>query len=259
MRNRALVLRRASDARAEIGLSLMEPVPDLGRLLRAMKSTTVIRRPFVGDVSGCFTRSGDWAVIVVNSLRSLGHQNFTVAHEYYHARFDTGLEGCMCIAEGGHKRPEGEKEADEFAAEFLMPESAVKYQLSQLTGFARPLEMDDAIELEQCFGVSHTAMLTRLVALGLLSEKARQQFASLRVTREARRLGYDPALYLPTQDEVIMSPIARMASEALRRGCIGQGKYSEILRESRLLNILYGGEEEPVDAAGEPRNATHCG
>jgi hypothetical protein len=86
---------RAAEARRSLGVSASEPV-DVIKLLREYRDISFVLRPFVSDISGMFVRADRAEVIAINTARSLGHQRFTAAHEYFHLLYDEGMLGAAC-------------------------------------------------------------------------------------------------------------------------------------------------------------------
>lgn len=73
------------------------------------------------------------AYIILNSNRSLGNQIFTAAHEYYHYVKDyTQLKQKPYICDFRQLKNVNEKKASRFAAELLLPEEALKYEMKNL-------------------------------------------------------------------------------------------------------------------------------
>ncbi len=229
---------------------MCEPV-DVAKILRSVEDVTIIWRPLSGNVSGCFVRGKYARVILVNSARTLGHQNFTLAHEYHHLKYEPGLSGSVCSASSLTPRSPGERLADLFAASFLMPESALKLWFANKKGkTGRELSIMDIIDAEHFFGVSHQSMLIRLVEIGVLSRKASRELPT-GIREIAQSIGYSGALYLPTNEKRMESTYARMAKEAADRGLITAGKYEQIMLDAGLGDLVYGVSQEGESAPDE--------
>lgn len=70
------------------------------------------------------------AYIVLNSKKSLSNQIFTVAHEYYHYVKDyLKIKSRPYICDFRELQNVSEKKASRFAAEFLLPEEALRYEM----------------------------------------------------------------------------------------------------------------------------------
>lgn len=248
---KATAKQKAREARRALGVSETGPI-DLTRVLRMNRDITIIRKPFEGNVSGCFLRGRLCNVVLLNSNRTVGHMNFTLAHELYHIDFEPGLQGSVCfIDEDEWNKLESERLADEFAANLLVPDAGLEEQMYRLRrGDRLPLSMAEIIEMEQYFGVSHRAMLKRLVSAGWLDEYTA---ASLKegVISVARSLGYDITLYSKPGDFVIISPYARLAKQSFEEGRISWGKYRQLLVEAGLPELLTLEESCPEDEGKE--------
>ena len=171
----ALARRRARQLLATGGVT-SSPVP-LERL--AELCTAVIHyEPFEGELSGIVHRRPNGsAVIGVNSSHSPNRQRFTIAHEIGHLLLHADEE--VHIDE---KRPLGRRdelssqaaddreiEANQFAAELLMPESILHQIVSSLVKEHPDLSVERAIEkLAHTFLVSELAMTHRLTNLHII-------------------------------------------------------------------------------------------
>lgn len=165
--------RRAQQLLTKGGV-ISPPVP-LERL--AETCSAVIRyEPFEGELSGMVHRRPDGkAVIGVNSSHSANRQRFTIAHELGHLLLHGEEE--VHIDE---KRPLGRRdevssqavdpreiEANQFAAELLMPASFVRVRVDALDPST---SMEEAIDLlAREFDVSSQAMTHRLTNLKIIS------------------------------------------------------------------------------------------
>ncbi len=108
--------------------------------------------------SGCL--DAEHRIIHVNATDSEERQRFTIAHELGH----------FCLGHGSSLRdttkanwyavnPEHEKEANQFAADLLMPAIAIKAMVERKN-------VKDPVILREAFGVSSQALYYRLKNLG---------------------------------------------------------------------------------------------
>lgn len=139
--------------------------------LAAILGVEIRYRPFSGELYGMVHRGRDGsAVIGVNSSDATSRQRFTVAHELGHLllhedtslhideRFPIGLRTRI----SGLAVDEREVEANQFAAELLMPLEFVRKDVD----FLRGTDVDVAIaKLARKYKVSIEAMTIRLSAL----------------------------------------------------------------------------------------------
>ncbi len=205
MSGSSLVSQMARDARRRLGLSEDIPIRDLFRLLD-QKGLRVIRYPFgFRKASALLARYQGEHFIVVDSTRSLGHQVFSVAHEYGHFLLHRDRLAFVCDPSYPDiGSAEVERWANRFAAEFLMPRAALERWLVE-HGLANDrVSLFDAVRLQQAIGVSCEAIVYRLAELGLITPDQRLAWVQESPVRLARKLGLQTDLYLP--DNAIQVP-----------------------------------------------------
>lgn len=127
----------------------------------------VSRWPDMGDTSGIIQIQNGAPVIYVNQYDAEVRQRFTIAHELGHwALRHITKEGDMLPRDNRLTYSMSsswiEREANQFAAAFLMPSDAVEFVIQ--SGHATTLET-----LAKVFGVSKAAMQFRVNNLGLFS------------------------------------------------------------------------------------------
>jgi Zn-dependent peptidase ImmA (M78 family) len=194
---------RAIDTRNELGINLSEPIDvDILKVLRKKEKISIIVTELKGNISGFFLRKEDICLIVINSSRSLGHQRFTAAHEYYHFKYDKGMNGKICTINKYNDDYENEMEANYFASYFLMPDESLKYYVDKRIK-GNKLNIRDLIYLENYFMVSHALMLVRLKLINIISDKEIELMKN-GIIYKAAQLGYDTALYKDTNFEDIL-------------------------------------------------------
>lgn len=177
MRPRYSLARRRAQQVLKDGGVTSPPVP-LERLAEQCRAS-IRYEPFEGELSGMVHRRSDGSgVIGVNSSHSPTRQRFTIAHEIGHLLLHSDDD--VHIDE---KRPLGQRdeissqaidpreiEANQFAAELLMPESLVRECVGRLVDDEPELSIEDAIEkLARTFRVSELAMTHRLTNLRIVS------------------------------------------------------------------------------------------
>jgi len=204
---------------------------------------TCIKRPLESSISGATLKTNKVKVILVNSSKTLGHQNFTVAHEIYHCLYDDNLVSRACKTESFDRVSDSEQVADLFATHLLMPEDAIFNQLLLRKKLDVKLTLADIINLEQFFGVSRKAMCWRLEDLKLITRDESDR-CCVNVIQGARLLGKNTDLYKSTDDKAIISDYAEKASEALQKNLITESRYEEILADADLLEKVTGIAEE---------------
>ncbi len=237
---RALI--KASETRKDAGISPVAPL-DVWKLLQDAR-ISLIKEPLESDISGLFLRKETAEIILVNTKNTLGHQNFTAAHEYFHLKYNPELKARACNTGQFNFRNALEQEADIFAAYLLAPDDAINYFLNKRFGWMpKKLSLSNVIALEQYLGMSHQAMLIRLVQTGWIGEQEAEQFKE-NIVKNARELGYGIDLYRPTNEKKIVSDYVEKAKIALDLGLISTGKHGELLLEAGFGDLLFGEEEE---------------
>lgn len=153
----------------------------------AQKFAVVVREQMPNDISGMLVplpsnaRAADWA-IVVNAAHAPVRQRFTIAHELGHIllhRFTTPhADGRFRVRFRDEESSKGslneEIEANQFAAELLMPEQFVRQCAARLNfDLADDAADEEAVrrvgQLAKRFEVSVQALSFRLVNLSALS------------------------------------------------------------------------------------------
>jgi Zn-dependent peptidase ImmA (M78 family) len=234
----------ALDTRLKLGLHSTEFI-DVYRAITAF-GITCVKRPLESSISGATVWAGKKVkVILVNSSKSVGHQNFTVAHEMYHCLYDEGMLNKTCKAEVFKRTRSNEHMADLFATYLLMPEDGIYKQVSHRQKLEKGLDIADIVHLEQYFSVSRKAMCWRLEELKLISRQQCDQY-ELNVKRSARLLGKDTALYDPSYKEALISDYAEKAREALEKELITESRYEELLADAGLLQFVLESENDTI-------------
>jgi Zn-dependent peptidase ImmA (M78 family) len=149
----------AKITRSALGFSPDSPIADLVRRLER-NGVVVIALPYPIRDHDAFSLWADTEprkpVIVVTSGKPGDRMRFSIAHELGHLVLHRGAEG---------SRSELEKQADEFAAEFLMPREAIRKELFP------PVTLSGLVELKKRWGVSMQALVVRARDLDVITER----------------------------------------------------------------------------------------
>src|SRR5436190_2035174 len=146
---------------------------DVARLAE-LEGVDVDRADFGDEISGLLVKHGDRATIGVNARHAAARQRFTIAHELGHYLLHSSRELFVDKDYIVHFRDENsstgydpiEVEANQFAAELIMPEVEVRQFFNE-----QRFDIDDEGALRRLarrFQVSPTAMAVRLSSLGLV-------------------------------------------------------------------------------------------
>lgn len=239
---------KAYRVRKYLGADGQSPM-DIFKLVQGIEDLTLVFYPLGKNISGVCYKGVSSRVIAVNSRMSLGRQRFSLAHELYHLYFDEAKESQvsrMAIGVGDVI----ERCADQFASYLLMPPAALSESLDGIKA-DRP-GAEDVIRLEQYYGLSHKAMLYRLVSDGVLTAQDAGAMET-GVMDLAARLGYDTSLYRPApegKERMVLGRYLALSEKLLEEECISQGKYEELLLDAFRDDIVFGdlGEEGiPLD------------
>lgn len=119
------------------------------------------KEPLPPEMSGKLEKQGEQWIILVNSKHNDARQRYTLAHEFAHYclhRNDYSKFEDTAFFRKEENKTMIEYEANQFAAELLMPEKSVKSAISE--------DILSLKELAKRFGVSLIAMRNRLIDLG---------------------------------------------------------------------------------------------
>ncbi|MDP9025604.1 MAG: ImmA/IrrE family metallo-endopeptidase [Candidatus Eremiobacteraeota bacterium] len=156
----------AREFRAEHALGT-EPVHDLRALIAQIAELRLTEKVLVEDIDGAYAydRALQRGFILLNAKRHWTRRRFTMAHELGHhvlghqERVDKNVLDLYDPTE---------VEANAFAAELLMPATAIRES-------PRVHGMEEVAELAGHFSVSGSAMIVRLAALRVIDNTLRQK------------------------------------------------------------------------------------
>lgn len=229
---------KARELRENLGVDADSPV-DIFALVQNIEDLTLVFYPLSKNISGACYKGEDSKLILINSNISLGRQRFSLAHELFHAYYDEKMEASLSLSQIG-SGDEKEKEADQFASYFLLPQYALEKIIKNKNN--KGLELKDVIRLEQYFGLSHQAMLYRLLDEGFISKDEKNSMQT-GIISKAARLGYDISLYYPSSEEkktLAFGHYMKVAEGLLEDDLISLGKYEELLFDAFREDIVYG-------------------
>ncbi len=245
MMNKMEFSNKAAMVRRKLGEDEASPV-DIFSLAQSIQSLTLVFYPLGNHISGACFRGDLSSVIAINSDMSVGRQRYSLAHELYHLYFDEGIPSTVCSSQIGAGN-ENEKKADQFASYFLMPPAALYKAVQELKKCSElHLSAEEIIRLEQYFGISHQAMLIRLIEENELNSAEAATMQSGIISRAAR-LGFDVSLYKPSPEDKKMRVLGHYICQAehlLQADMISNGKYEELLLDAFRDDIVFGEDLE---------------
>lgn len=184
------VRRKAEEARGFLRLG-SGPIPDLSGVMDAA-GIAVYRGPLGAHldstVSGAFVNHDTVGfAVLVNSQTTPGRRRFTMAHELAHALFHG--DGVTVSVSFSGRREGQERFANAFAAEFLVPNAALRSAVEAF-GVHKVADAETVVHLQRLFGVSYAMMLVRLRAANLLTVSDDARLRRAQPVHLAQRLGY---------------------------------------------------------------------
>ena len=221
MEELALKLRR------EWGIDYYAPIDIFSLVSEEIDNLTLAWLDMDGIISGCTFKSKDDALIIINSNHSKGRQNFTLAHELYHLKFDEANSSYCKI----NSKDIIEKKANQFASYFLMPRYALEDYCYRNNIYRWSLE--DMVRCEQLFKISHKAMLTRLHEEKYIDNKRFKRYSSPKfsIRKYASSLGFDTSLYESSPESkrnYVLGNLIPLADKLCRRDEISMEYRNEI-------------------------------
>ena len=235
MRSISEIDSMAITLRRELGEDSMSPI-DIFSVAKTIQNLTIVLYPLGKNVSGMCVKMGKVNLIAVNSEMSLGRQRFSMAHEFYHLRYDENTKSvCSTAINGGDEK---EIEADKFASHLLLPSAALFDFLKDTT----EVSLEQIVWLEQHFGLSRQAMLYRLKEEQKIDNKLYETMQK-NVKTSAARLGYGLELYEPTplgKNITTNGQYVRLAEKLYETGVVSNGKYEEFLLDAFREDLVFG-------------------
>ena len=234
---------KSQELRELLGEDVNSPI-DIFSLVNQIDGLTLVYYPLGENISGMCVRDDKTKLIAINSMMSYGRQRFSLAHELYHLYFDD-LSGFNVCAKKFDPKSEVEKNADQFASYFIAPYKSLRELIKKICG-TKKLSLQNIIALEQYFGMSHQAMLWRLVSEGYLTKDDVDEYSS-GVVSVARSLGYDDKLYKPTPIELqkrTYGHYLKQVEELRQKDIVSSGKIDELLLDAFREDIAFGDDSE---------------
>lgn len=165
----------ARHTRKSLGLKPIEPVKEIIQSLEK-HGIIIIEIDHIDKFDGASLRTdAGYPIIIINRGLSNDRKRFTIAHELGHLIMH--VLGGFPISDYRNDR-EREKEADQFASEFLMPESEIKNSLYNL-------KISDLAELKRYWLTSMASLIRRAYTLNCIDS---DRYTYLNI--EMSRMGY---------------------------------------------------------------------
>lgn len=229
--NKFIIEKQVSAFRADNGLSSSEPVA-LKSLLLKLNVLTVFRHLSENFSGMCLKDASEHRFMLINSNQPRGRQHFTIAHELYHLFIEEKPTPHKCNP--GYSKNAVEQSADMFASSLLMPEAGICQLIPEKELKSKEVSLGTILKLEHYFSVSRSALLYRLLNMGIITECTRSRLAEIGVKSSAKCFGYDTALYEAANDGLVIGDFGEKARNLFDQGKISESHYTELLH---IINI----------------------
>ena len=238
MEQLALKLRR------QWGIDPYAPIDIFPLALEKIDNLTLLWQKMDGTISGCCSKSDDDYLILINSGHSKGRQNFTLAHELYHLKFDESTNPIICAI---NSKDETEEKANKFASYFLMPKCALEDYYSRNN--IEEWTLKDMVKCEQLFQISHKALITRLHEEEYIDDERFEELKSpdFSIKKYAANLGFDTSLYEVSPESkknYLLGNLIPLTEKMYMEDNISKGYRDEILLNNHRSDLVYNLEED---------------
>ena len=222
----------AAELRGVLRLNHFVTLDELKQALRD-HNLHVFEWAMPSNLSGMSYR-GAFTVIFINALQPKPRRLFTLAHELAHVLFHLDDEqGPGIVSLFSRRDDREERQANQFAAELLMPLDQVNVLKQQMAGRLRTPEGLES--LAQMFNVSRDAMFYRLATQRFYDWSEKKRFFSERPIRDD-----EPIQYRVDDIAGQVSPeFLHTALELYDAGLISAGKLAEWCFASRITTDAY--------------------
>lgn len=170
----------ASEIHADLEIDLTKPIDVFGTIQQL--GLVLAFRP-LGRISGVYVPGTPASGILLHDGHPRTRQRYTAGHELGHHVFghnaEIDLEPDAGLQRGANERwPDHEKEAEAFAAWFLMPRRLLRVGLEHL-GIGDPTDPYDVYALSLWLGTSYTATARQLAITRLVQHRLADEWASI--------------------------------------------------------------------------------
>lgn len=223
----------AQDFRQKNGLSSTEPLK-VKSLLQKLNVLTIYK-PLSSKFSGMsilIKKPGkDYRFMLINSEHPIGKQHFTVCHELYHLYYQKDFKSAVsCTGLFDKKGNTEEYNADIFASYLLLPELGVWERIPEPERGKNKISIATVVSMEQFFGSSHSALLFRLLNMGLMDAALKEDF-SQGVMSMACKFGYGTSLYEKANENEVIGDYGLLAYKAWENGIVSESAYYGLLKD----------------------------
>ncbi|MDC1106321.1 ImmA/IrrE family metallo-endopeptidase [Prolixibacteraceae bacterium] len=223
----------ATEFRRNNGLNATEAIRLKSLLLKNNILTVFL--PLSGDLSGMAVKTKGNEIakcfILVNANHTLGRQHFTICHELYHLYYQKNFTSEKSLAGKFDKKGDPEEyNADIFASHLLLPEDGVYQMIPEKEWGKNKISLQTILKIEHYYSCSRSALLNRLIKMGLIDQNRYQEFNSDKI-KNAILHGYNEDLYKPGNEGQIIGNYGILAKELYDKGMISENSYFSLLED----------------------------
>jgi Zn-dependent peptidase ImmA (M78 family)/transcriptional regulator with XRE-family HTH domain len=224
----------AQEERARLNLGAHQPVHTLRKVLEEVGLHVFMQR-LHPNLAGLYVFVPDFGYcILVNAVHPRERRRWTIAHEYGHFLVDRERPG-VDYSKAMHRKPEGERFADSFAAAFLMPEAGVQRRFYEDIERSGDFRVGDLCRMADYFAVSVMAMALRLEALGVIPRGSWDKLSESRVPISELKKGAGVGSGDDgDSDRPYPERYRLLAVQAFADGKLTEGQLAKLLRCSRI-------------------------
>ncbi len=221
--------KKASKFRSENGIGTKEPV-QFKWIFNRLCIVSVFR-PMSESFSGMSIKIDNAGFLLINSSHPVGRQNFTICHELFHLFVQENFQSHTCDTGRYNRKDKNEYDADKFASFLLMPEEGLldlipESELKKKNSITLPT----FLRIEQIYSCSRTALIYRLDNLGLISAESYEDYRN-DISKEARKHGFDPSLYMPDNKNLVFGDYGELAKRLFDADRISETHYAKLMRD----------------------------
>jgi len=190
-------------------------------------------------------KAGDTHFMLINSNHSLGRQHFSICHELYHLYIQEDFTPHHCSSGTFNRSNTMEYRADMFAAYLLIPKDGIVALIPDDELEKDVISLATILKIEHFYSYSRTALLNRLIEIGLLTKQKADSFRT-NIKKSARKYGYDVSLYSPANENLVIGDFGSMAKKLFDNEKISEVHYSELMN-SIGFDALNNDQADEID------------
>ncbi|NHJ86472.1 MAG: ImmA/IrrE family metallo-endopeptidase [Asgard group archaeon] len=214
---------KSQDFRNKNGIGLMSPMPFKASLSKLNILTDF--KPLDDEISGMVGKINKFTFILVNSNHSIGRQNFTIAHEFYHIFYDNKFH--ETIIDYKNSTSANEKNANTFASYLLLPDGLIE-MIPENEKNKNNITISTLVKIEQYYQSSRSALLFRLKNLKIIDDTYIEKNNN-NIINQAMVLGYDIDLYKSGNENKIIGDYSYKAKLLFDNGIISESNYIDLV------------------------------